>query len=351
MKPDFETVFPFSCFSRRCDFFFFASSSCETRVGVPSEVHSPTRRAALDGLRDRPDGGHGHAHSHGSDAPGDVSGHGHSHGDADATPLVRATGATEDGIVYFQAPDGRVLHSHDGLKPHSHDPIPNAGSFVHRRTRLTDRDYRDRAFTIGIGGPVGTGKTALMLSLCRALRDEYRVAAIRGDIFTREDGEYLIKHQALSDPDSPRRGDRRLPARRHPRGHLVQPDGLIAHGIQRRFILLDRAATTCLQLLAARRLHRVRHRRVRRGQDPAQGRAGRHAGGPAGDQQGGAGGRGRRRLGGDGAGGRGGRGGLSARVKRGDGVPDRRARSRRVEGTTGGKPRRRRRNRRRFRAR
>ena len=59
-----------------------------------------------------------------------------SHGDADATPLVRATGATEDGIVYFQAPDGRVLHSHDGLKPHSHDPIPNAGSFVHRRARL-----------------------------------------------------------------------------------------------------------------------------------------------------------------------------------------------------------------------
>ena len=153
------------------------------------------------GSETAPDGGHGHAHSHGSDAPGDVSGHGHSHGDADATPLVRATGATEDGIVYFQAPDGRVLHSHDGLKPHSHDPIPNAGSFVHRRTRLTDRDYRDRAFTIGIGGPVGTGKTALMLSLCRALRDEYRVAAITNDIFTREDGEYLIKHQALSDPD------------------------------------------------------------------------------------------------------------------------------------------------------
>ena len=127
-------------------------------------------------------------------------GHGHSHGDADATPLMRATGATEDGIVYFQAPDGRVLHSHDGLKPHSHDPIPNAGSFVHRRARLADRDYRDRAFTIGIGGPVGTGKTALMLSLCRALRDEYHVAAITNDIFTREDGEYLIKHQALSDP-------------------------------------------------------------------------------------------------------------------------------------------------------
>ena len=128
-------------------------------------------------------------------------GHGHSHGDADATPLMRATGATEDGIVYFQAPDGRVLHSHDGLKPHSHDPIPNAGSFTHRRARLADRNYRDRAFTIGIGGPVGTGKTALMLSLCRHLRDAYDVAAITNDIFTREDGEYLIKHQALRDSD------------------------------------------------------------------------------------------------------------------------------------------------------
>ena len=82
------------------------------------------------------------------------------------------------------------------LKPHSHDPIPDAGSFRARRPRI-DRDYSERSFTVGIGGPVGTGKTALMLSLCRHLRDDYDVAAITNDIFTREDGEYLVKHQAL----------------------------------------------------------------------------------------------------------------------------------------------------------
>ena len=81
------------------------------------------------------------------------------------------------------------------LKPHSHDPI-DAGSFRARRPRI-DRDYSERSFTVGIGGPVGTGKTALMLSLCRHLRDDYDVAAITNDIFTREDGEYLVKHQAL----------------------------------------------------------------------------------------------------------------------------------------------------------
>ena len=277
---------------------------------------------------------HAHAHSHGggADASGNdhAHGHGHAHGDAgahDPTPYV-ATSA-KDGIVYYQAPDGRVLHSHDGcarantprterdperaiarppdaptppratsaprartrggggfslrpgcpgwraairrfarrpsrpirsesdptpfarstplvrsshaprpppslsprppprvschpsplnpfhpsqqrtpsprtnrteptprLKPHSHDPIPHAGSFRARRPPLR-RDYADRAFTVGVGGPVGTGKTALMLSLCRHLRDRYDIAAITNDIFTREDGEYLTKHGAL----------------------------------------------------------------------------------------------------------------------------------------------------------
>lgn len=37
------------------------------------------------------------------------------------------------------------------------------------------RDWEERAFTIGIGGPVGSGKTALLLALCRELRDEYNI--------------------------------------------------------------------------------------------------------------------------------------------------------------------------------
>jgi urease accessory protein len=60
------------------------------------------------------------------------------------------------------------------------------------------RDFTDRAFTIGIGGPVGSGKTALMLELCLALRNEYNIAAVTNDIFTREDAEFLTKHGALT---------------------------------------------------------------------------------------------------------------------------------------------------------
>ena len=59
------------------------------------------------------------------------------------------------------------------------------------------RDYRERAFTIGIGGPVGSGKTALLLALCRLLRDDYNLGVVTNDIFTREDGEFLVRHQAL----------------------------------------------------------------------------------------------------------------------------------------------------------
>ena len=50
---------------------------------------------------------------------------------------------------------------------------------------------------VGIGGPVGSGKTALLLNLCRALRDKYNLAAITNDIYTKEDAEFLLRHEAL----------------------------------------------------------------------------------------------------------------------------------------------------------
>ena len=50
---------------------------------------------------------------------------------------------------------------------------------------------------IGIGGPVGSGKTALMDWLCKSLRDDYSIAAITNDIYTREDAEFLIRSGAL----------------------------------------------------------------------------------------------------------------------------------------------------------
>ncbi len=53
---------------------------------------------------------------------------------------------------------------------------------------------------VGIGGPVGTGKTALLDRLCKAMRDDFNIAAITNDIYTREDAEFLTRSGAL-DPD------------------------------------------------------------------------------------------------------------------------------------------------------
>lgn len=113
---------------------------------------------------------HDHDHHHSSDAVADTS---------------------------WVGPDGKKYHTHDGLAPHSHEPLYSPGYFARRARRLTNRDFKERAFTIGIGGPVGTGKTALMLALCQALRDNYSIAAVTNDIFTKEDGEFLVKHGAL----------------------------------------------------------------------------------------------------------------------------------------------------------
>jgi len=53
---------------------------------------------------------------------------------------------------------------------------------------------------VGIGGPVGSGKTALTLNLCRALRDRYNLAVVTNDIYTKEDSTFLTNNQALT-PD------------------------------------------------------------------------------------------------------------------------------------------------------
>ncbi len=50
---------------------------------------------------------------------------------------------------------------------------------------------------VGIGGPVGAGKTALMDQLCKTMRDRWSIAAITNDIYTREDAEFLMRSQAL----------------------------------------------------------------------------------------------------------------------------------------------------------
>jgi urease accessory protein len=57
---------------------------------------------------------------------------------------------------------------------------------------------RSRPLRVGIGGPVGSGKTALTLALCRALRDKYEIAVVTNDIYTEEDAQFLVRNQALA---------------------------------------------------------------------------------------------------------------------------------------------------------
>src|SRR5476649_3012497 len=59
---------------------------------------------------------------------------------------------------------------------------------------------RSTPLRIGIGGPVGSGKTALVDALCKRMRDAYRLGVVTNDIFTREDMEFLVRSEALS-PD------------------------------------------------------------------------------------------------------------------------------------------------------
>jgi urease accessory protein len=54
-----------------------------------------------------------------------------------------------------------------------------------------------RTLRVGIGGPVGSGKTALTLALCRALRTRYDIAVVTNDIYTEEDAQFLVRNEAL----------------------------------------------------------------------------------------------------------------------------------------------------------
>lgn len=85
-----------------------------------------------------------------------------------------------------------MSYNHD----HTHEHLDGPGHF-HSRVVPLSRDYTSRAFTVGVGGPVGSGKTALMLALCQRLREKLSIAAVTNDIFTKEDGEFLIRNNAL----------------------------------------------------------------------------------------------------------------------------------------------------------
>ncbi|OQR98704.1 urease accessory protein ureG [Achlya hypogyna] len=129
---------------------------------------------------------HDHSHDHDHHAHGDGPGHGDD--------------LTSETVERFKKRHGRdpTPSEHQQLMDHghTHEHLEHAGIYEHRE-QLIERDYRERAFTVGIGGPVGSGKTALMLALCEALRDRLQIAAVTNDIFTKEDGEFLVHHKAL----------------------------------------------------------------------------------------------------------------------------------------------------------
>jgi len=83
------------------------------------------------------------------------------------------------------------------MRAHAGHEHPSSPGCFHHREPAGRRDLSRRAFTVGIGGPVGSGKTALLLALCRKLRGAYGLAVVTNDIFTREDAEFLVRHQAL----------------------------------------------------------------------------------------------------------------------------------------------------------
>lgn len=98
--------------------------------------------------------------------------------------------------MFFKVPFNFVghTHNHPHSHSHSHTPMDDAGVFINRPKPMK-RSYKNRAFTVGIGGPVGSGKTALMLQLCRSLK--LSIACVTNDIFTDEDASFLIENKAL----------------------------------------------------------------------------------------------------------------------------------------------------------
>jgi urease accessory protein len=60
-----------------------------------------------------------------------------------------------------------------------------------------DKQTFKQTLRVGVGGPVGSGKTALLRALCSVLRDRYDIAVVTNDIYTREDADFLTRHEAL----------------------------------------------------------------------------------------------------------------------------------------------------------
>ena len=88
------------------------------------------------------------------------------------------------------------------MRPDRHEHGPDEVPHTHPEPGVDPHDplhTGPRALRIGIGGPVGSGKTALVAALCRALGEELRLAVVTNDIYTTEDADFLRRHAVLPD--------------------------------------------------------------------------------------------------------------------------------------------------------
>ncbi|MFF3561121.1 urease accessory protein UreG [Streptomyces sp. NPDC002574] len=79
---------------------------------------------------------------------------------------------------------------------HDHE-FPERSAYAAPVTSATCLDGSRRALRVGLGGPVGSGKTATVAALCRALRDRLSLAVVTNDIYTREDADFLLRNAVL----------------------------------------------------------------------------------------------------------------------------------------------------------
>jgi urease accessory protein len=94
----------------------------------------------------------------------------------------------------------RAVYTRDSFAPEIRPSWPVIGHREHAETARGPGPYsgpRRRVFTLGVGGPVGSGKTALVERLCRTFWPAINLAVITNDIYTREDAEFLARRQVL----------------------------------------------------------------------------------------------------------------------------------------------------------
>ena len=139
---------------------------------------------------------HDHAHGHDQHASGGEHNHEHGHDHHASGDACCDAAASSSSHSHKHKLDEDHSHSHG--HGHSHEHLDSPGNYD-ARPLAKKRRYTERAFCVGVGGPVGSGKTAFMLAACKILKEKYNLCAVTNDIFTREDGEFLVKHAALSE--------------------------------------------------------------------------------------------------------------------------------------------------------